>query len=224
MGRKHFRDSIKRRKPQLTPRARILIVCEGKVTEPTYFEEMARQERARVEVVVKGHSGVPKTIVERAVQLKKEADNVAKHEKDDFLKYDEVWCVFDIDEHPNIPDAIQQAKAHGLGLAISNPCFELWVLLHFQDQRQHLERNHVAEYCRRHIPRYKKQVPFGLLSEKYTEALKRAVELERWQKQMDRPLGNPSTGVHNLTERIKGLGHAAVLASLQKSLQAKWAR
>ena len=37
----------------------------------------------------------------------------------------EVWCVFDIDEHPKVLEASQQAMDNGLKVAISNRCFEL---------------------------------------------------------------------------------------------------
>jgi hypothetical protein len=30
-----------------------------------------------------------------------------------------VWCVFDVDIHPNLPEAKQQARDNGLSLAIS---------------------------------------------------------------------------------------------------------
>lgn len=84
--------------------------------------------------------GVPKTLVERATEMKKAGEREANTKKDEYLRYDEVWCVFDIDDHPKIADARQQARDNGIDLAISNPCFELWVLLHFQDQRAHISR------------------------------------------------------------------------------------
>jgi hypothetical protein len=214
------RDFIKRRKAGFQPRPRILVVCEGKVTEPSYFREMAREERARIEVIVKEDGGGPKTIVERAALLKKEAENQAKKLRDDFLKYDEVWCVFDIDAHPKIPDALQQVRAHHLALAISNPCFELWILLHFQDQHGHIERGLAQKHCKGHIRGYKKHVSFQSLAANYAEAVRRATNLEVWQRQQGRtpPDANPSTGVHRLTERIRELGSAAVLAHRQNQL------
>lgn len=223
MRRRDPRDSIKRRKPVLQPRPRLLVVCEGKVTEPSYFREMAREERARIEVSVEEDCGGPKTIVERAAYLKREAEGEAKRQNDDFLKYDEVWCVFDIDAHPKVPDALQQARANNLALAISNPCFELWILLHFEDQRKHLEREVAHRLCKNHIPRYDKYVSFRALSPDYDEAVKRASNLEAWQRQQGRKLpdANPSTGVHRLTERIKELGGAAISAQWQKRLQPK---
>ena len=70
--------------------------------------------------------GEPKALVQRAVEKKKDAERLARSQKDSNLRYDQVWCVFDIDEHRLIPEAKQQAVANGIELAISNPCFELW--------------------------------------------------------------------------------------------------
>jgi hypothetical protein len=72
---------------------------------------------------------------------------------------EEVWCVFDIDEHPLIPEAKDQARANGIEMAISNPCFELWALLHFQDQRAHIEQGKVQQSRRQRMPGYEKRVP-----------------------------------------------------------------
>jgi hypothetical protein len=216
MGQKRTRDSLQRRKPRLSPRARILIVCEGQVTEPIYFKDLGRQARVRlIEVVVNEEGGVPKTIVERAVQLKKSARRTAKRLLDDFLDFDEVWCVFDVDEHPNLPHAIQQANANGVNLAISNPCFELWILLHFQDQRAHVDRARVQADCRRHIPNYRKTPPMLELNARYDQALTRAIALEKWQSEQGRFRENPSTEVHRLTEQIKKLGGTAAFQNVR---------
>lgn len=80
--------------------------------------------------IVRG--GVPKTVVELAVKLKKESEGQARRRRDVNLRYDHIWCVFDIDEHPFVPEARQQARDNRIDVAVSNPCFELWLLLHFQ--------------------------------------------------------------------------------------------
>lgn len=69
-----------------------MIVCEGTQTEPEYFREMRHLERRLIELEL-SRGGVPKTLVERAVEMKKTAAVRAKREKDDNLKYDHVWCV-----------------------------------------------------------------------------------------------------------------------------------
>jgi len=157
-----------------------------------------------IEVVPGGSN--PKTLVDSAVEKKKEAKRQAHREKDDNLTYDEVWCVFDVDAHEYIPEAKQKAEANKIELAISNPCFELWLLLHFQDQRPHIERHPLQAACRGHMPEYIKEVPFELVFPHHREAVDRAVALDNWQNRQGRPGGNPSTGVHRLAERIVQLG------------------
>jgi len=69
---------------------------------------------------------VPITVVQEAVRLKREAEKAAKKQSGSFLNYDEIWCVFDIDDHQKIPQALDQAKANGISVARSNSCFELF--------------------------------------------------------------------------------------------------
>lgn len=57
------------------------------------------------------------------------------------LDIDHYWCVVDVESpqpHPHLNGARQMARDNGISLAISNPCFELWLILHHQDQTAHL--------------------------------------------------------------------------------------
>ncbi len=203
----HKRDDLRRRRHFTEPRPRILVCCEGQVTEPSYFNGLKREgQNILLHVEVKPGGLAPETLVDYAVDLKREAEKKARGQRDDNLKYDEVWCVFDVDAHPHLPDAKQKAEANRIKMAISNPCFELWLLLHFQDQRGHIERDRVQAACRGHMPRYVKEVPFELVFPHHKVAVERAVALDTWQQEQERPGGNPSTGVHRLTERIIELG------------------
>jgi hypothetical protein len=140
--------------------------------------------------------------------MKKDADSAAKSAKDENLRYEEVWCVFDIDDHPRVTDAKQQARDNEVNLAISNPCFELWVLLHFQDQRAHISRAQLRALCREHLPDYKKELPTETLSPLYDQAATRARDLDVWQQEQGRQEATPSTGVYKLTEAIRGFNEA----------------
>jgi len=199
--------SLHRRQASLEPLPRILVVCEGVVTEPQYFDAFKREEENRlVEVVIDNEGGVPKTLVERAVLRKKMAEQQAIREHDDNLKYDEVWCVFDVDQHPRLADARQQARDNGIRLAVSNPCFELWLLLHFSDQTAHIERKPAATALGKYIRGYDKHVPFEVLRFGYIDAVRRAQLIERRCIEAGDEGGNPSTGVYLLTERIREFG------------------
>jgi hypothetical protein len=196
------RDDLQRRRPRRQPKPRFLIVCEGTVTEPRYFRDVQHTERSLIDLQIEP-GGTPKTLVERAVGLKREANGKARKLKDDNQKYEEVWCVFDIDGHPLVPEAKDQAKANGIELAISNPCFELWALLHFQDQSAHIERGTVQHLCRHVMPGYEKRLDYETLRPKYSDALKRAQDLERWHESRGTVGANPSTAVYRLVERLK---------------------
>jgi hypothetical protein len=210
-------SKFKRRRPTLDPRPRILVVCEGEKTEPTYFDGIAHEEEVRlvrVEIVQSG--GVPKSVVERAVSMRSTAQREAKRQRDANLAYDEVWCVFDVDEHPHLPEALDRAQANAIHVALSNPCFELWLLLHFEDQRAYIDRHKLQSACRQHMPGYSKVAAYVKLKPRYGEAVRRAVTLASWQEEQGRKHANPSTGVHLLTERLRNLGKAALLRELEK--------
>lgn len=207
---RHRERPLLRRPASLDPRPRILVLCEGQVTEFEYFDALRREEQNQlVEVEIDFKGGAPKTLVERAALRKRNSEEEARHAHDENLKYDEVWCVFDVDEHPKLPDARQQARDNGIKLAISNPCFELWLLLHFREQNAHIGRKALASLLRKYIRNYHKHVPFEALRDGYAEALKRAQQLDKRQREIGDEGGNPSTNVHRLTELIREYGRKA---------------
>ena len=48
--------------------------------------------------------------------------------------FDELWCVFDVDQHEGLAEAISDARNNSINVAVSNPCFELWLVLHLRDK------------------------------------------------------------------------------------------
>lgn len=204
---RHRERSLRRRPASLDPRPRILVLCEGQVTEFEYFDALRREERNQlVEVEIDFTGGAPKTLVERAAIRKRNSEEEARRARDENLKYDEVWCVFDVDEHPKLPDARQQARDNGIKLAVSNPCFELWLLLHFREQHAHIERKAAATLLKTYIRDYHKHVPFEVLRDGYAEAVQRAEQLEKHHIDIGAEGGNPSTDVYRLTEYIRAFG------------------
>jgi hypothetical protein len=93
--------------------------------------------------------------------------------------------------------------ANGIELAISNPCFELWTLLHFQDHSAHIERGKVQHLCRQLMPGYEKRPNYEALRPKYPDALRRAQDLDKWHESRGVAGANPSTAVYRSVERIK---------------------
>ena len=157
-----------RRTPFREPKPKMLIVCEGARTEKQYFEQLSKFHRnSLVDVIVEGGKGVPLTVVRAAKVRKEKAISDAKSNEDEFLKYQSVWCVFDVDNHPNIPEARIMAADHGIELAISNPCFELWLLLHHRDCPGELHRHTAQTMLKDHVAGYDKHVNFDDYREGY---------------------------------------------------------
>lgn len=188
----------------------MLIVCEGEVTEPEYLRTFrAAQGAQTVRIRVEAPGGDPQALVRRAVVLRDEAAADALRAQDENFRFDEVWCVFDVDEHARLQEAVRVAAAEDIRLAVSNPCFELWLLLHFADHGSHAERKRIRDHLRKHLPAYGKHVRFEPLSGGYEAAVKRAAELDRRHEAAGTQGGNPSTGVYRLTERIRQFGKTA---------------
>jgi hypothetical protein len=202
--RRHDERSIRRRGPTREPKRRILIVCEGEETERGYFKDFQHEVRnPRVHVEVSSETGEPLQVVRSAMRLKKKAEDEARGQRDENLRWDEVWGVVDVDEHASLGEARQLALKNDIDLAISNPCFELWALLHFQEQRAHIERDKAHSALRRHLPGYDKGLDFPKLHPGYGGAVRRAQELDAEAQQQGALGRNPTTGVYRLTESIR---------------------
>jgi RloB-like protein len=198
---------LRRRGPVRDPLPLILVVCEGEVTEPQYVDAFRLEQGANtVRVHVQAPGGDPKALVETAIRLRDEAARQAKRERDQNLAYDEAWCVFDVDEHARSAEARQLAATGRIHLAVSNPCFELWLLLHFTERTAHATTAQVARLLRGHLPSYEKHVRFEDVRHGYADAVLRSQALDRRHEEMNSIGGNPSTGVYRLTERIRRFG------------------
>ena len=68
-----------------------------------------------------------------AKRRREEAEAAAGREQDDNLRFEAVWCVFDVDQHPHLTTAVEEARTAGIDVAVSSPSFELWLLLHFRE-------------------------------------------------------------------------------------------
>lgn len=206
MPRRDRKRKSARREPHLEPKPIILIVCEGSNTEPQYFNGLAslvHNPRVRIETVP--GVGAPKTIVAEAKRRKLEAEQQARREEDEFLKYDAVWSVFDRDDFPDIPDALQMAHANDIRVAFSNPCFELWLLLHFKEQPGMQQRGDIVTLLCNEVSGFdtrKKRIDITHFQQGCDDAIRRADRL--CSRADDAPLWdrNPYTDVHRLARQI----------------------
>ncbi|EHI98778.1 hypothetical protein CDLVIII_2110 [Clostridium sp. DL-VIII] len=139
----------KRRKRKVKPL--VLIVSEGKDTEINYFKQF-NQKYVNVDVkpVDKNSAGKnksrktdPSNLVDKAIEY---IDNKYDINEEDG---DRVWCLMDVDLNYNNPDPIESRTQEiqraytkvenykkrskvKINLGLSNPCFEIWYLLHYK--------------------------------------------------------------------------------------------
>ncbi len=130
----------------------IVIVCEGAKTEPSYFKTFKRLRRAStVQIQIVPLGAEPRALVDRAVDELRKLRRKARGGSSFDALY-EVWAVFDRDAHPHFKAAVDRAHAHGIRLAVSNPCFELWGGLHFEQQDAWLGRQDAQRRLHDHLP------------------------------------------------------------------------
>lgn len=110
---------------------RVLIVCEGSKTEPLYLREIIDElelNTANISITGEGGSS-PISVVEYA-------DFLYRKDATKGGGYDRVYCVIDKDTHDSYSSAIQKVNntqpVDVFFIISSVPCFEYWVLLHFE--------------------------------------------------------------------------------------------
>lgn len=146
---------------------------------------------------------MPLSVVRAAKDLKQAALKRAKQEEDQNLAFDSVWCVFDVDNHPKLDEAKLMAGANDIDLAISNPCFELWLLLHFRDNPGALDRVTLRAMLKKFDVGYDKHVSHASYVEEYENAVIRAKRMDDVAEACGNPGCNPSTAVYKLTGTIR---------------------
>ena len=156
MARRKYNVGIReceyRKEEHRNCRSVFMIACEGISTEPKYLKNMLAVLK-REKVV-----GVSSVLI------------IAEHNHsnpmgvlDDLLndkRYDpsyDCWIVFDRDDEENLGKgvggtskyefdrAIQVAESKGVQVAFSNPCFELWIVLHFKYRDTAVSRKEIQK-------------------------------------------------------------------------------
>jgi len=181
----------------------IRVLTEGAVTEPGYLAQWARRNRS-VHIDVADSGMVPLSLVRRARDYQQA--NRRPRRKGRGVEFDEIWCVFDVDQHANLTQAINEAQQSGISVALSNPCFELWIILHYEDQTAHIDRHNAQRRARdlgaldakRLDPRNIEALLGG-----YEAAKLRAQQLrQRHMGNGSNPTENPSSTVWELVDRL----------------------
>lgn len=142
-----------------------LLVCEGDVTEPEYFDQLKGLYREAIINItcLKNHHSDPTSLIKRA-----------NREIHSLLKGDELWIILDMDEWTKEQFAeLEQwsAPQKGRYVAISRPCFEIWLIMH-ETTLNDWSKKACQSYFSENISRGKKGLRLNWLT---AEKLKKAV-------------------------------------------------
>jgi len=110
-------------------KATFRIFCEGEKTEPQYFRALIDDlfpGKRNVIVVENCKPNTPIEIVKAAIRSKRSGQ-----------EQDEIWVVYDREAVHRYPHRLHKAAcdlahANNINVALSNVCFEFWLLLHFE--------------------------------------------------------------------------------------------
>jgi RloB-like protein len=100
----------------------IYVAVEGERTEVDYLtyvkKDLLDSERITLHVLSERNGMKPREVVDAVLA---EAEDSRR---------DELWAMFDRDQHEGIPQAFDKAAAKNVNIAYSSPSFDLWLLLH----------------------------------------------------------------------------------------------
>ena len=196
---------------QKRPRAlktRFVLFCEGANTEPEYFKALVRLLKLRmVDVETVAAAGDPLGIAKMAAKWKSN-----KHQRvgniDTYEKGDQVWAVFDRDQHKRFDEAVSLCERQGINVARSNPCFEIWLILHHEDCHAPLTskaaHRRVEQLCPEYDRNSGKTVDCAKLMHRLDDAEARAATHLASRAGEGNAFAASSTTVHLLTKAISG--------------------
>jgi len=183
----------------------IIIATEGEKTEQNYFKIIKnkyRNSRVCVKVIPSedGKSS-PEHIIDNLNRFRD--GNEFDSESDEF------WLMIDKDKWhiDNLTRVTQAAVQKGYKLAVSNPCFECWLYLHFESiDRDRISGREMEKMLKKAAGGYKKpNVESHKYEEKIIDAIIRAKAIdidptERWPKRV-------GTHVYKVVEKCVGGRH-----------------
>ena len=179
----------------------LVIVCEGEKTEKIYFQNYKERKSGLKIHFPKSKYTDPKGLVEDALRQIKKLDL-------DLESGDQIWCVFDVDNHknPKIKNAEEKA-GEKIKICLSNPSFEMWYLLHFKYSHAKILNGELKQELKNYLNGYaKNQDYFDKLLKHRPKAIKNAKKLEQVHKRDHIEIlsreSNPSTQVFSLVEHI----------------------
>jgi hypothetical protein len=199
-----------RRSADKTRDARLFVIATEDTNAPKQYFKIFEMMSSRVKIVVcetTDNRSSPRHVIDRLVEHRR---------NEDLNEDDQLWALLDTDHwiEPNhvagLNEARSIAKQNGIRIAMSNPCFDLWLLLHHMDLpcgHGIRDANGVAEYMRRNGFQFNKQ---RLNVVDYTPAAVRmAIERSARMMAADTGSGWPQsvgTQMHLLLEELRAAG------------------
>lgn len=190
----------KRADPKFPYHKRFILAVEGAVTERQYFDILNRIiAGVNIKTLKKKDKSSPSQVLKRMrTELSKEP----------LQELDEAWLVIDNDgrEDKELEPLNQWAKqADKHNFALSNPKFEYWLLLHFEDAGAHDSRScsKALENC---LPNFDKSIDHRKFTvENINEAVCRAKRQNQDEQSCHDWPRSTGTTVYKLVESILGL-------------------
>jgi len=146
-----------------------VIACEGK-REKLYFEALVREAlRVKIRVLAptdeEDGKSAPNWVFQRAK---------AYVEEYGLQEDDQLWLVMDVDRwgEDNLRDIAKECQERkSWNIALSNPCFELWLILHISSVE-----NVVANTCKELKAEIHQKIPGGYKAEVFINDLETAIQ------------------------------------------------
>lgn len=184
------RGSLKRPGKTIRVRPLLLIACEGEETEPnylsSYFDELKEKKVISSEsymIAPHGHTN-PCGVLDDLLGFKSKRGLKAKD-------FERKWIFIDRDESrtnetsghtkADFELALKEAGKKSVKVAWSNPCFELWFLLHYEFRNTPVDRSELPALLEKYIGvRYEKNLHelYAILRDLMPVTLQNAAKLE----------------------------------------------
>lgn len=139
-----------RKQKKRTTKKTVLIATNGQVTERTYLNEVKKRAHllGDVSVTVTYTNGDPEGML-RKLKSTRDARNNAS-------AYDEVWLVFDEDgrDCSSLFFACEKltTKRQRWSAAVSRPCFEVWLIAHYEQVHNYSDQTDAQKHFRQLTP------------------------------------------------------------------------
>ncbi len=197
-------DRLRGKQNRKTKRV-ILVSFEGKnKTENNYLNNYIDRDNNYNIQIVPGNETDPINLVNQTIKKVKDSGLD--------LTYDKAYCIFDTDVDENkeksIEEAIKIANENNIIPIVSNPCVEVWFLLHYEYTTSKMSNNEVINRLKRYNSHYKKNYNiYKDIKSKTEEAIKNAKKLEKEHIKNNTKLqsleSSPYTEIYKLIEELK---------------------